>query len=70
MTDTRARNRFAIISITRLAGALVLALGIVVTSGRFEALPKPVGIAIMFLGAFGFAIAPRLLARRWRSPAE
>jgi hypothetical protein len=66
--DNRARNRFAIISLTRLTGGFVLMLGILAASGRFESVPKEAGILLTFLGAFGFALAPRMLARRWRSP--
>lgn len=66
--DSQARNRFAIISLTRLAGAFLLMFGIVAASGRFASVPKEAGILLTFLGAFGFALAPRMLARRWRSP--
>lgn len=68
MSDTRARNRFVVISLTRLAGALLLMFGIVAANGRMDGLPREAGIVLVFLGAFGFAIAPRMLARRWRSP--
>lgn len=67
MTDP-ARSRFLIHSLVRLGGAFLMPFGIVITSGRLEGWPVPLGIAFVALGAFGFAIAPRLLARRWRSP--
>jgi hypothetical protein len=67
MTDDPARTRFFLLSLTRLGGAVLLMLGLVVASGRFEAVPRGVGIVMVMLGAFGFALLPRLLARRWRS---
>ncbi|NNM76959.1 hypothetical protein HJG53_08605 [Sphingomonas sp. ID1715] len=67
MTDP-ARNRFLVISFVRLAGAGLTVLGLVISSGRWPDVPPPAGIAVVLLGVFGFAVAPRLLARRWRSP--
>ena len=68
MSNDPARTRFFIISAVRLAGAVVMLLGLVVASGRWEGWPPVAGIAAVLIGGFGFAIAPRLLARRWRSP--
>jgi hypothetical protein len=66
--DSQARNRFLIISVVRLGGAILLMLGLVAASGKLWGLPREVGIAMVVIGAFAFAILPRLLARRWRSP--
>lgn len=66
MTDP-ARNRFFIISTVRLIGALLIGLGLVAANGRLDEVPRVLGIAIVLVGAFGFAVAPRLLARRWKS---
>ena len=63
-----ARARFYILSTVRLGGALLMLAGIVIVYGRWPGVPQLAGIAVTFVGAFGFAIAPRLLARRWRSP--
>lgn len=68
--DTQARNRFLVISIVRLGGAVLLMLGLVAASGRLWGLPRELGIAMVLVGAVEFAILPRLLARRWRSPVE
>ena len=67
MTDP-ARNRFFVISAVRLGGAVLMLLGLVIASGRWEGWSPVAGIVGMVIGTFGFAIAPRLLARRWRSP--
>lgn len=70
MSTDPARGRFFLLAATRLAGAVLLMLGLVATSGRFAGLPREAGLVLALAGAFGFAIAPRLLARRWRSPPE
>lgn len=43
-------------------------IGLVVAYGRWENATPVIGVIVTILGAFGFAVAPRLLARRWRSP--
>lgn len=63
-----ARSRFLILSLVRLAGAFLMPFGIVIASGRLAGWPATLGIVLVAAGAFGFAVAPRLLARRWRSP--
>lgn len=68
MSNDPARNRFFIISAVRLGGAVLMLLSLVVASGRWEGWPPAAGMVGVLIGAFGFAIAPRLLARRWRSP--
>lgn len=67
MTDDPARTRFFLLSLTRLGGAVLLMLGLVAASGRFAGVPRAGGILLVLAGAFGFALLPRLLARRWRS---
>jgi uncharacterized membrane protein len=62
-----ARSRFFLISTVRLAGALMILIGLIIAYGRWDGLPQAAGIIVTLTGAFGFAIAPRLLARRWRS---
>ena len=68
MPHDPARPRFYILSTVRLAGAFLMLFGLVVASGRSQSLPPVAGIVLTLIGAFGFAVAPRLLARRWRSP--
>lgn len=66
MTDP-ARNRFFTISAVRLAGALLILVGLVIAYGRWEGLPQIAGVVVTIVGAFGFAVAPRILARKWKS---
>ena len=63
-----ARTRFFLISAVRLSGALVMLGVMVIAYGRWQGVPPMAGIPVALIGAFGFAVAPRLLARRWRSP--
>lgn len=67
MTDP-ARNRFFALSLLRLAGALMVMLGLVVASGRFPTVPPLAGVALTLVGALTFALVPLWLARRWRTP--
>jgi hypothetical protein len=68
MSNDPARARFFILSTIRLVGALAMMFGLVIAYGRWEGASPVVGVIVTVLGAFGFAVAPRLLARRWRSP--
>lgn len=68
MSDDPARIRFFILSGVRLGGGVLMLLGLVIASGRWAGWPPEAGIAAVLAGAFGFAVAPRLLARRWRTP--
>jgi uncharacterized membrane protein len=63
-----ARARFLILSGIRILGALAMMIGLVIAYGRWEGATPVIGVIVTILGAFGFAVAPRLLARRWRSP--
>jgi hypothetical protein len=44
----------------------------VLIRGGFELAGQPtdrwIGVAVVLIGAFDFAVMPLLLARRWRSP--
>lgn len=65
--DETARNRWAVIQATRLAGAILILTGILV---RYQAVAAPlaVGIVLIVAGILGFFLLPTLLARRWRTP--
>lgn len=68
MNDNQARNRFLVISLLRLAGALLVMFGLVIAAGRLPDVPRIVGIVAVLVGALDFALVPLLLARRWRTP--
>ena len=63
-----AKARFIAIALIRLSGAVFVLLGLLVTEGRI-ALPWIVGVVLTVAGFFDVFVMPRLLARRWRSPA-
>lgn len=70
--DALAKKRFFAISAMRLMGAIFVALGFVLIRGGWELAGQPtdrwIGVAVVLIGAFDFAVMPLLLARRWRSP--
>jgi drug/metabolite transporter (DMT)-like permease len=72
--DSLARKRFFAITAMRLMGAIFVLIGFVLIRGGWELAGQPtdrwIGVAVVLIGAFDFAVMPLLLARRWRSPKE
>ena len=72
--DALAKKRFFVLSIMRLMGAAFVAIGFILIGGGCSLAGQPtdrwIGVAIVLVGAFDFAVMPLLLARRWRSPKE
>ncbi|MBK6413552.1 hypothetical protein [Sphingopyxis sp.] len=72
--DILAKKRYFAIVAIRLAGAMLVLIGFVLIRGGWELAGQPtdrwIGVALVLIGAFDFAVMPRLLARRWRSPRE
>lgn len=70
--DQLAKKRFFALASMRIVGALFILAGFVLVRGGWELAGQPtdrwIGVAIVLIGAFDFAVMPRLLARRWRSP--
>jgi drug/metabolite transporter (DMT)-like permease len=70
--DALAKKRFFAIVAMRLVGALLVLIGFVLIRGGLEFAGQPtdrwLGVALVLIGAFDFAVMPLLLARRWRSP--
>lgn len=70
--DSLAKKRFFAISMIRIMGALFAMIGFVLIRGGWELAGQPtdrwIGVAFVLVGAFDFAVMPKLLARRWRSP--
>lgn len=67
-TPDPARSRFFVLALLRLGGAVLIMFGLIIAAGRFPDLPRAAGIVLTLIGALDFALVPRLLARRWRSP--
>jgi drug/metabolite transporter (DMT)-like permease len=70
--DALAKKRFFAITAMRLMGAILVLAGFVLIRGGVELAGQPtdrwIGVAVVLVGAFDFAVFPLLLARRWRSP--
>ena len=68
--EARAKTRFFLLGFLRLFGALIMMAGFVLVMGKWELIDRDIdryiGIAVVLVGAFDFAVAPMLLARRWR----
>lgn len=70
--ESLARKRFFAIASMRLMGAIFIIAGFILIRGAFELAGQPadrwIGVAVVLAGVFDFAIMPKILARRWRSP--
>ena len=70
--DSLAKKRFFAITMIRIMGALFVMIGFVLIRGGWELARQPtdrwIGVVFVLVGAFDFAVMPKLLARRWRSP--
>ena len=70
--EAAARQRFFAISLFRLAGAVILMFGIVISLQRFSWVQgdkaKWMGLIVSIVGFFQFIVVPRLLARAWATP--
>lgn len=72
--DALAKKRFFALNLMRIMGALLVFVGFVLIRGGFELAGQPtdrwIGVAVVLIGAFDFAVMPKILARRWRSPQK
>lgn len=72
--DALAKKRFFAITLMRLMGALLILAGFVLIRGAVVLAGQPtdrwIGVAVVLVGVFDFAVMPRILARRWRSPNQ
>jgi drug/metabolite transporter (DMT)-like permease len=73
-SDALVKKRYFAINLMRFMGVAFLMAGFVLIAGRWDIAGQPtdryLGIALVLIGAFDFAVFPLLLARRWRSPKE
>ena len=72
--EALAKKRYFAINLMRIIGALLIMAGFLLVAGRWDPAGQPtdryIGIAVVLMGAFDFAVFPLLLARRWRTPKE
>jgi drug/metabolite transporter (DMT)-like permease len=68
--EARAKTRFFLLGFLRLFGALLMMAGFVLVMGKWQIagpdVDRYLGIILVLVGAFDFALAPMLLARRWK----
>lgn len=67
--DDVARNRWFLLSLSRLAGVGLVITGLLVTQGAIS-WPIELGYALVLIGIVDVFVVPQVLARRWRSPKE
>ena len=72
--DSLAKKRFFAITMIRIMGALFVMIGFVLIRGGWELAGQPtdrwIGVVFVLVGAFDFAVMPKILARRGRSPPD
>ena len=72
--ESLARKRFFALSAMRLMGVVFIFAGFVLIRGAWTVAGQPadrwIGVAVVLAGVFDFALMPRILARRWRSPKD
>lgn len=69
VSEDVARTRWMVIQAVRVSSVAMVLLGIV-TLRKVIALPDLAGYALLAVGLPGVFLAPRLLARKWRSPSQ
>ena len=67
MSDDPAKRRFLAIQALRWIGVALMLVGLLALYQRIG-LPRALGYPLVPLGLATALIAPKLLARRWRSP--
>ena len=72
--ESLARARFFAIGSLRIVGALLVFAGFALIRGVLEVAGQPadrwIGVAVVLGGLFDFAVMPKILARRWRTPRQ
>ena len=63
-----AKARFIAIALIRLSGVIMVMAGLLITEQRI-ALPWGAGGFLTVVGFFDVFVMPKILARRWRTPA-
>ena len=66
--ETKAQQRFLILNFVRIAGAIMLVIGLAVIGNGLFGLPIRVGYALFLIGIAAFILVPLLLAKKWKSP--
>lgn len=67
MSDDVARLRFFMLNAVRVAGVVLVLLGILAARGVVD-LPRVAAYAVIAVGLIDVFVVPQVLARRWRTP--
>lgn len=65
-----ARNRYFLMTASRLLGVAGALLGLVLIGRAVAMEQKLIGLALVLAAMLFIAVVPRALARRWRTPPE
>lgn len=68
--EATARQRLLVINAARLAGAIMIAIGLAIIINRFQNLPMELGYFLFAMGVFEFVMMPIILARMWKAPKD
>ena len=66
----QARNRYFLMTASRLLGVAGALLGLVLIGRAVAMEQKLIGLALVLAAMLFIAVVPRALARRWRTPPE
>jgi hypothetical protein len=66
--EANTRGKLLVINAARLAGAIMIALGLAIIVNRFQDLPMEIGYFLFAMGVFEFVVVPLILARKWKAP--
>ncbi|MBS0481926.1 MAG: hypothetical protein JSR96_07165 [Proteobacteria bacterium] len=64
-----ARQRFIVLQLLRLSGAVFALLGLLIVARRVD-MPIAAGYAFLIVGFVDLFVVPLLLAKRWKSPPQ
>lgn len=64
------RNRFIMMNLSRIGFTAVALIGLAVWQSDLIVEPTVLGFPIALVGVIGSFMAPKWLARRWRTPPE
>ncbi|APG63341.1 hypothetical protein LPB140_11705 [Sphingorhabdus lutea] len=65
--EALAKNRFFLLGIVRLVGAIFAMVGLAIIFNGFANQPKIVGYGLFINGMIGFAILPMMIAKKWKN---
>jgi hypothetical protein len=66
--EAKAKQRFIVLGLLRLSGAVLIAVGMAVIAKGALGLPVVAGYALFAVGIADFILLPVVLAKRWKSP--